>query len=101
MMNDKEQSRQMSRAIARCWTDTAYKERLMNDPVPALNEEGMTLPAGLTVKVVENTGTLFHLVIPTRQVELSDASLDQVAGGVRVNSQVTDAVTQCNVKNLG
>ena len=42
----------------------------------------MAVPAGATVKVVENTGTHLHFVLPPKPVgQLSDEALDEVAGG--------------------
>ena len=39
------------------------------------------LPAGQSIKAVENTDKVFHLVIPAKPTELSDEDLDAVAGG--------------------
>ncbi|WP_368419954.1 hypothetical protein [Rhodovarius sp.] len=42
------------------------------------------MPAGLTVRVVENTDKQFHLVLPPVPTdELSEEALDGVAGGRR------------------
>ena len=43
--------------------------------------QGAEVPAGLTVKAVENTEKVFHLVIPAKPTDLSDEDLDKVAGG--------------------
>ena len=51
-------------AIARTWTDTHYKAKLINDPHAALAEAGVELPAGTTVKVVQNTANTQYLVLP-------------------------------------
>jgi len=48
-----------------------------------LKAEGIYVPAGMTVTVVENTDKLFHLVLPpVPSDELSEDALDAVAGGV-------------------
>ena len=48
----------------------------------AVRLAGMAFPAGATVKVVENTGTHLHFVLPPKPVgQLSDEALDEVAGG--------------------
>ncbi len=50
--------------------------------------EGIDVPAGMTVTVVENTDKLFHLVLPpVPSDELSDEALDAVAGGGMWNRQ--------------
>jgi hypothetical protein len=47
-----------------------------------LKAEGIDVPAGMTVTVVENTDKQFHLVLPPVPTdELSDEALDAVAGG--------------------
>ena len=75
----------VSLAIARAWTDGAYKARLVSDPHAALAEAGVEVPVGLTVKVVENTADTQHLVLPVapgNASELSIEELEKVAGGV-------------------
>jgi hypothetical protein len=68
--------------IARAWRDPAFKAKLLADPHAALKDAGVSVPAGVTVKVVENTDTHVHLVLPPKPTgDLSDAELDKVAGG--------------------
>lgn len=74
----------VAKAIARAWTDGAYKARLANDPVSALAEAGVVVPAGSTVKLVENTAETRHLVLPVAPAnarEMSTDELEKVAGG--------------------
>ena len=48
----------------------------------ALKAEGIAVPAGMAVTVLENTDKQFHLVLPPVPTdELSDEALDAVAGG--------------------
>jgi hypothetical protein len=69
--------------IARAWRDPAFKAKLLADPHTTLKEAGVAVPEGVTVKVVENTDTHHHLVLPPKPTgELSDVELDKVAGGV-------------------
>ena len=70
------------RIIARAWRDPAFKAKLLGDPHAALKDAGVAIPEGVTVKVVENTDTHHHLVLPPKPTgELSDEALDKVAGG--------------------
>ena len=74
----------VSLAIARAWADGDYKARLVSDPHAALAEAGVEVPAGLTVKVVENTAETQHLVLPLapgNAGEVSIKELEKVAGG--------------------
>ena len=71
-----------AKIIAKAWRDPAFKAQLITNPAAALKAEGMDVPAGVTVSVVENTDKQFHLVLPPVPTdELSDEALDAVAGG--------------------
>jgi len=67
--------------VTKCWGDPDFKRRLIADPVATLLAEGVTLPDGMKVNVVENTASEFTIVIPDDSSELSDAILDSVSGG--------------------
>ena len=90
-MNQVDQTKQMNQIIAKCWSDEGFKQKLLADPAAVLKAEGVTLPAGLSVKALENTDTVFHLVIPAaKPTDLSDEDLDKVAGGrLMVNTGMT------------
>jgi Nitrile hydratase, alpha chain len=71
-----------AKIIAKAWRDPSFKAELIANPAAALKAEGIDVPAGMTVTVVENTDKLFHLVLPpVPSDELSDEALDAVAGG--------------------
>ena len=80
-MSHEEQGKKINQVIAKCWSDEIFKRKLLTDPAATLKEEGAELPAGLTVKAVENTDKVFHLVIPAKPTDLSDEDLDKVSGG--------------------
>ena len=68
--------------ITKAWRDPAFKAALIANPTAALKAEGMDMPAGVTVSVVENTDTHFYLVLPPAPTdELSEGDLAGVAGG--------------------
>jgi hypothetical protein len=50
--------------IAKAWADEDYKQRLLSDAAAVLKEEGVNVPKGMDVKVLENTKSLFHMVLP-------------------------------------
>ena len=94
-MNDQtvnDQAKQYQQLIAKCWADEAFKQQLMADPAGTLKQEGMEVPEGMTIQVVENTGHVFHLVIPTQPTDLSDEELARAAGGM-------DCVFPCHTIN--
>ena len=74
----------VAKAIARAWSDADYKSRLLNDTNAALAEAGVEVPAGTTVKVVENTADTMHLALPIAPDvagEVSADDLERIAGG--------------------
>jgi hypothetical protein len=80
-MNQEAQGKKMVQLIAKCWADEGFKHKLLADPTATLKAEGVELPAGLSIKVVENTDKVFHLVIPAKPTDLSDEDLDNVTAG--------------------
>jgi hypothetical protein len=81
IMNQQEKEKKMSQLIAKCWADESFKHKLLTDPTATLKAEGVELPPGLSVRVLETTDKVFHLVIPPRPTDLSDEDLEKVAGG--------------------
>jgi hypothetical protein len=63
--------------VQRATEDPALRQRLLQSPKQVLAEEGITLPAGLEVEIVENTDKVIHLVLPPL-MEATDAE-----GGAR------------------
>jgi hypothetical protein len=86
MKNAGEQYQQI---IANCWADEDFKKRFLADPIAVLAAEGVTLPEGMVVNIVENSPREITLVIPAAPSSLSDGDLDAVAGGVWSNSNPT------------
>lgn len=82
-MEQKEQMKKMQQVIAKAWTDEGFKQRLLSDPAASLKQEGIEIPEGIQLKVVENTDKVFHFVLPPKpsSEELSDDQLDDAAGG--------------------
>ena len=72
---------QYQQIITKCWADDAFKQRLLADPAGTLKQEGLDVPAGVTVKVVENTAQVINLVIPVVPTGIPDAALDTASGG--------------------
>lgn len=78
--------------------DDGFRAALVAAPDETLRAQGLAIPAGVTCKVVEDTPTLRHLVLPAPPSRLSDADLDLVAGGgdVQLSSNVVNAIQQIN-----
>jgi hypothetical protein len=80
-MDREEMNKKMGKVIAKAWSDADFKARLLANAAEILQAEGIEIPAGVKIDVVENTNEHFYLVIPNQPEELSDEQLDKVAGG--------------------
>jgi hypothetical protein len=80
-----------AKVVARAWSDSAFKAQLLTDPNAALVAAGAAVPPSVTVKVVENTDKLVHLVLPARlaDTELSLEAPEQVAAGTAAGCTAT------------
>ncbi len=76
-----EQAKAYGRVVAKAWADAEFKQRLLANPTAVLRAEGVLIPEGNEVRMVENTDRLTYLPLPTKPDNLSDEQLDQVAGG--------------------
>ena len=81
-MNLTEQGKKMGQIVAKAWTDEAFKNALLTDANAVLKAEGIQVPAGVMLRVMENTDTAMYFVLPARpKTALSDADLVNVGGG--------------------
>lgn len=76
-----ENAQGMRQIVEKCWSDEAFKRRLMADPLATLKSMGVSVPEGKSVSVVENTDSMYHIVIPARPTALSDDELASMSGG--------------------
>ena len=78
-----EQRNALADLIAACWKDEALKARFLADPKAVLAEHGITAPAHIDVKVVENSDDTVHITLPKAPQgdDLSDDDLASAAGG--------------------
>lgn len=73
--------------LARAAADPAFRARLLADGTAAFGELGIPVPHGMSVKVLEDTPTLVHLVLPLAHAEIPGAQLDQVTGGADTSAR--------------
>jgi nitrile hydratase alpha subunit len=73
--NAKQRAQSLGRVVARCWTDDAFKKELLADPARVLAANGITVPAGTAVKILEDSPTVSYLVLPTKPTDLSLSEL--------------------------
>ena len=64
--------------VLKTWSDEALKAKLLADPAQVLAEQGITVPAGLKVRVLEASEQLTYLTLPASgtQIPTSVASLN-------------------------
>jgi len=90
-----ENDNEFGKIIAKAWRDPVFKADLIANPAAALKAEGIDVPAGMAVTVLENTDKQFHLVLPPEPTdELSEEALDRVAGGKKNYGNIEDGY--CN-----
>ena len=77
------------RLIEKSVEDEAFRQRLIEDPKGAVEQElGTRLPEEVRVVTVEETADTIYLVLPSTPMEgaeggvLSDQELESVAGGI-------------------
>ena len=74
----------MGRIVARVWSDTDFKCRLLADTRAALAELGLAIPKGKTVVAVENTATLTYIVLTAPRFTETKSSLLEDQGVWRI-----------------
>jgi len=76
-------SEAIARVVAQARSDDGFKARLLADPRAVLTAAGVPLQPGVAVKIVEDTDTLMHIVLPARPAgQLSEEQLAQMSGGL-------------------
>jgi nitrile hydratase alpha subunit len=73
----------IAKVIALAWQDEAYKKRFLAHPVEVLREEGLEVPEGWRVKVVQDTPTLKHIALPVKPIGLSAKEMEDYAVIIR------------------
>ena len=69
MAEQNEQAKQWAKIVAKAWADEDYKKRLMDDPASVLSDEGMELPEGVKINVVEATDKQAWMVLPPKPAD--------------------------------
>lgn len=80
-----EERKEYAKVIAKAWVDEEFKKRLIDDPAAVLKENGIEMPEGMTVRLVEGKENEILVRLPSRppdSSELSDEDLEKVAGGI-------------------
>jgi len=86
-----EDAKKWSRLVAQAWTDPNLKQRLLNTPAAVLLEHGITVPPGLDVRIIENTGEIAYFMLPARTADFQPLKGAQPGGG-KSSSQLLDKI---------
>jgi hypothetical protein len=93
--NRQEAQKVLSKIVAQAWLDEEFKKRLISEPAVVLEENGLTIPSGLQVRVKENTSLeastgiadrpdtndLYEILLPPKPAELTDKLIQSWANG--------------------
>lgn len=60
-----ENHKKFGEIVAKAWADEKFKERLIQSPAEVLAEHGIVLPEGVQIKILQDTDTEKHLVLPS------------------------------------
>ena len=63
------------RVVAQAWSDEAFKKKFLSDPIGVFKENGIEVPEGVRVKIVENTDEDVHFILPSKPGETCGGSL--------------------------
>ena len=94
-MNDEQNGRIAADVFARTMTDSEFKAQFIADPAAVLTAAGVEVPEGLTIKVVENSSTTFHVVLPDPEA-MTDELLAAASGGSSASTASTAGTAACS-----
>jgi len=69
-----EHRKNMAKVVAKAWSSESFKKRLFAEPKTVLEENGVEVPDGLEIKVVEQTKDLVYVVIPFKPEDAEGGS---------------------------
>jgi len=72
-----ELNKKYAKVIAKAWSDASFKEKLLADPRAVLEAEGISVPPGVDVKVVEQTDKQLFFVLPARPEDIGSIDVEQ------------------------
>ena len=65
-----EERKEYAKIIAQAWVDEEFKKRLLDNPATVLKENGIEIPEGMTVKVVERKENEIQILLPAKPANL-------------------------------
>ncbi len=78
-----------AKIIAKAWSDDAFKQKLLKDPLPIFKEYGIEF-RGMTCKIHENTEKVIHFSLPEKPPgEITEESLKKISGAGQYHSNAS------------
>ena len=99
MAEPNDRQKQWAKIVAKAWADEDYKRRLLDDPGAVLSEEGMKVPEGLQISVVEATEKQAWLVLPPKPETGKIGRIEEV--GQRLAAGCLDQCCMCSLCYTG
>ena len=87
----------LGEVVAKALQDEAFKQELIADPAAVLAAEGVSVPEGVTLKVVADTAEVRHMVLPALSGRLSDVELAGASAAGCAGGPADDCVT-CGIQ---
>lgn len=73
-----ENQKKWSQLVTRAWADENLKQRLLNDPMPLLREQGIEIPAGVEAHVTQDKNIISCMLQPPPQPVLEEQTLEEL-----------------------
>jgi intracellular multiplication protein IcmD len=70
---------QVGAVVNRAQTDPAFRHQLLTSAIAALQSQGITMPPGMSLQVLENGSTRANLVVPAMPADLSADARQELA----------------------
>jgi hypothetical protein len=69
--------RMRARLIAKAWLDPEFRQRLITSPAEVMEEEGMYVPPGVEVKVLEGADDVRYFYLPAKPPSLEENLMEE------------------------
>ncbi|MEZ5403202.1 MAG: hypothetical protein R2729_26220 [Bryobacteraceae bacterium] len=103
--NEQEAQKTLAEVVKKSTTDPGFRALALSDPNAAIGKINATpIPSDFKIRFVDNAGANLTVVLPDPVAEggeLSDAELEQVAGGVGSNNRCGGScVASCVISSV-
>jgi hypothetical protein len=85
LTNRQESQKVVSKLVAQAWLDEGFKQRFLSEPAAVLEENGVTVPSGVRVRVNENASSdtaqsvesngVYEILLPAKPSGFADQKI--------------------------